>query len=328
MSAPRVRTCPSLPAGVVAAVLLLVEAAEAEDGVRPVNEAAELRLRASDVVAPGVVHLLHGGAGRGGAAIDVDGDDPGELRGYAQVSGTAGDQPEVELAVHPAHRRKGVGTALLQTAGDVVAGQVLRGWAHGNLPAAQALAASQGYEAVRGLLRMRLDDTSALPDLVVPDGVRIRGFEPGRDEQAWLAVNARAFSSHPEQGRWTAADLSARMVEPWFEPAGFLLAEDVATGQLLGFHWTKVEGDVGEVYVVGVDPAAQGRRLGSVLTLAGLHHLRDRGMRVVDLYVESDNAPALTVYRRLGFTAAAEDVMYARRTEDRPARMKPAAPMG
>ncbi len=54
------------------------------------------------------------------------------------------------------------------------------------------------------------------------------------------------------------------------------LAVDETTGKLLGFHWTKVHNtDLGEVYVVGVDPAAQGRGLGAALTLVGLHHLAE-----------------------------------------------------
>ena len=113
----------------------------------------------------------------------------------------------------------------------------------------------------------------------------------------------------------TADDLRQRMGESWFDPQGFLLAE--RTGELLGFHWTKVHAGgehdpIGEVYVVGVDTAAQGLGLGKVLTLAGLWHLRDRGLDQVMLYVESDNAAAIAVYERLGFRQWDLDVMYSR----------------
>ena len=74
---------------------------------------------------------------------------------------------------------------------------------------------------------------------------------------------------------------------------------------MLGFHWTKQhDARHGEVYVVGVAPAAQGRGLGRLLTLAGLHHLAGLGVDEVLLYVESDNAPAVAVYSRLGFEHA------------------------
>jgi mycothiol synthase len=101
------------------------------------------------------------------------------------------------------------------------------------------------------------------------------------------------------------------MAEPWFDPAGLLVATD--GDRLLGFHWTKQHSPgIGEVYVVGIDPAAQGRGLGKLLTLAGLHHLTDKGVSEILLYVESDNAPAIAVYKSLGFTHASSDthVMY------------------
>ncbi|MFC6345157.1 GNAT family N-acetyltransferase, partial [Nocardioides hankookensis] len=109
------------------------------------------------------------------------------------------------------------------------------------------------------------------------------------------------------------AELAERMAEPWFDPAGLLLA--VEGDRLLGFHWTKQHSpDLGEVYVVGIDPTAQGRGLGKLLTLAGLHHLAGLGVAEVLLYVESDNAPAIAVYSGLGFTHADADthVMYRR----------------
>jgi mycothiol synthase len=109
------------------------------------------------------------------------------------------------------------------------------------------------------------------------------------------------------------SDLAERMGEPWFDPAGLLVAID--GGRMLGFHWTKVHSPaLGEVYVVGVDPAAQGLGLGRALTRAGLSHLAGRGVSEVELYVESDNLPAIGLYRGLGFTHHQRDthVMYRR----------------
>jgi mycothiol synthase len=144
-----------------------------------------------------------------------------------------------------------------------------------------------------------------LPELVAPPGVTIRGYrDDDRDEV--LRVNAAAFAHHPEQGSMDADDLAARMAEDWFDPAGLLVADD--GDRLVAFHWTKQHSaELGEVYVVAVDPQAQGRGLGRVLTLAGLHHLEGLGVAEVLLYVEADNAPAVHVYGGLGFTHAAAD---------------------
>jgi mycothiol synthase len=141
----------------------------------------------------------------------------------------------------------------------------------------------------------------------VPDGVTIRSFEPA-DVDAIVRVNGRAFASHPEQGAMDRADFEQRASSDWFEPAGLFVA--VRDAEIVGFHWTKVEHGIGEVYVVGVDPSEQGSGLGTALTVRGLRHLHESGIRTVDLYVEGDNDPALAVYRRLGFTEHARDVLY------------------
>jgi mycothiol synthase len=174
------------------------------------------------------------------------------------------------------------------------------------------------------LLQMRRDLAGVDPDPrpELPDGVRVRPFRPGRDEEAWLRVNARAFATHPEQGSWTLDDVRLREAEPWFDAEGFLLAwrgDPDADGVLLGSHWTKVHaaGDAGdepagEVYVLGIDPDAQGMRLGRALTDLGLAHLRGKGLAQVLLYVEEDNAAAVRLYEGRGFARFAIDVSWRR----------------
>ena len=271
----------------------LLEAAESTDGVAPVGEAVRLRMRPG---ATGSRHLL--------AHLDD------ELAGYAHVDmlGDSGGHKVAEFAVHPKHRHQGVGEALV----TALPQESLRIWAHGGHPDAEQLAAKLGFRKVRELLRMRLRVDNELPEPTLPDGITIRPFVPGKDEAAVVYVNHRAFDWHPEQGSMSIEDVRAKEEEDWFDPAGFLLAFD-ADDRLAGFHWTKVHTpELGEVYVVGVDPDRQGGGLGKALTLAGLHHLREQQVKEVMLYVESDNAAAVRVYTKLGFTLWDADVQYGR----------------
>ncbi len=155
-----------------------------------------------------------------------------------------------------------------------------------------------------------------LPPVTASEGVRITTYSGPDDDAELLRVNNAAFAWHPEQSGWTDADIAERRSEPWFDPAGLFMAIDERSGKLLGFHWTKVHSeDLGEVYVVGVDPAAQGRGLGATLTLAGLHHLAERlsesEQATVMLYVEADNSAAVKTYQRLGFDVFSVDAAYA-----------------
>jgi mycothiol synthase len=211
----------------------------------------------------------------------------------------------VEIVVDPDHRRRGHGSSLLTR---LLAAGESQFWAHGDLPAAQALAVAKHLQRARTLLVLQLEMDAQPEPEQVPDGVTIRAFETD-DVDAIVRVNGRAFASHPEQGAMDRADFERRASSEWFDPAGLFVAE--RDGDIVGFHWTKVEEDVGEVYVVGVDPSEQGSGLGTALTARGLRHLHESGLRTVDLYVEGDNDPALAVYRRLGFTEHARDVLYA-----------------
>ncbi|TDB72122.1 mycothiol synthase [Micromonospora sp. KC721] len=285
----------------VADILGLARSAGEADGADPFDEHTLLRLRDPQAAA---VHLT-------ARAPD------GTLTGYAHLDTTdpaAG--VGVELVVHPAYRRRGTGRAL---AGEVLAAATgpLRAWAHGDHPSAAALAVDLGFRRARVLWQLRRPLTADLPEVRLPDGVALHAFRPGEDDDAWLALNAAAFADHPEQGRWTEADLRVRLAEPWFDPAGFLLAVAESTGRLLGFHWTKVHerpgsARMGEVYVLGVDPSAHGGGLGRALTAAGLRHLRDeRGLDRVMLYVDESNTGAVALYERTGFARWCGHVNYA-----------------
>ncbi|MDF3149329.1 mycothiol synthase, partial [Streptomyces sp. T21Q-yed] len=190
-------------------------------------------------------------------------------------------------------------------------GKRLRVWAHGGHAAARHLSQVLGLTLFRELRQMRrsLADLK-LPDPMLPEGVTVRTFVPGQDDAAWLAVNAAAFAHHPEQGSLTQRDLDDRKAEPWFDPAGFFLAE--RAGELIGFHWTKVHAQerLGEVYVLGVRPGAQGGGLGKALATIGLRHLAAQGLPTAMLYVDADNKAAVSVYERLGFVTYETDLMY------------------
>ncbi|MCV7197943.1 mycothiol synthase [Mycobacterium angelicum] len=275
------------------AVREIVAAAVESDEVAPVGEQVlrELGVERTD-------HLL---------ATDAD----GAIVGYLNLSPGG---VMAELVVHPRARRRGVGAAMASAALAKTNGHN-QFWAHGTLAPAQATAEALGLKPVRELVQMRRP-LNGIAEPQIPDGVLVRTYAGTDDDAELLRVNNAAFVHHPEQGGWTAAELAERRAEPWFDPAGLFLAFEDQADKLLGFHWTKVHSEgLGEVYVLGVDPSAQGRGLGQMLTAIGLASLARRLAAAAEptvlLYVESDNAAAIGTYRRLGFTTYSVDTAYA-----------------
>ncbi|UKA48775.1 mycothiol synthase [Arthrobacter sp. FW305-123] len=307
----------ALDAELLRDVKALAAAAGESDGNPPFSEQTLVMLRGVDAGDHSLLSFIL-------YAPDEDSDPATaeDLAGVAVVVGSEDGSGVLELAVHPAYRNQGVAGRLLDALQGKRGLNGLSAWSHGNHEAAAELATRFGYGPVRELWKMRLmSSTAELPDAGLPDGVSLRAFVPGQDEQAWLSANRAAFSHHPEQGSMTLADLEARKAEDWFDPKGFLLAVG-AEGELLGFHWTKVHPQqgphpaIGEVYVVGVTPEAQGLGLGKALTVAGIKHLQGQGLHAVMLYVDADNEAAVALYQKLGFVRWDTDVMYGSLTKN------------
>lgn len=310
MTAIDLRVDTRLQESEVAEVLRLVDAAAQADGATPLSEHV-------------LLHLRHGGDEHDvhvRALIDES------LVGYAHLDTTdIVEGSSAELVVDPDRRRSGIGHELVQQLIDLSPDHRLRLWAHGGRADAAHLARSLGFHQARVLWQMRRSLLASLPAPAWPDGIRLRAFEPGADDEAWVAVNAAAFAELPDQGGWTVEDLHRRAGESWFDPEGFLIAESTLAGDegaIAGFHWTKVHGrhpggshdhePIGEVYVLGVAPRWRGTGLGRALVLAGLAHLRRAGLAQAMLYVDASNTAAIGLYESLGFTRWDFDTLYRR----------------
>lgn len=285
-------------------VLELIANASDVDGIPPVAEHV-------------LLHLRHGGDKADSHFIALQED---QVAGYAHLDLT--DQvegPSAELVIAPKFRKKGIASELLKALTEIPR---LRLWSHGDLPGAKNLALANGFTRVRTVIQMRRSLTDAIPE--IDPKITIRSFLPGIDNQAWLELNNRSFTNHPEQSNWSERDLEIRTKESWFDPTGFLIAE--IDKKLAGFCWTKVHGGhthkhsneeaehdhdpIGEIYIMGVDPIQQGKGIGRAVTLAGLKYLRYQGIFSAMLYVDEKNIPAIKLYQSLGFKECGRDVLY------------------
>ena len=155
---------------------------------------------------------------------------------------------------------------------------------------------------MRTILKLHRSLVADFPERIT--SAEISTFRPA-DSDEWLALNNKIFVAHPDQGDWVMQDLTNRMKESWFDADGFFLARE--SGEIIGFCWTKIhqdrvnEGDIGEIYVLGVDPGAHSSGLGKALTLTALRYFQSKEIKESMLYVDADNHAALILYKKLGF---------------------------
>jgi mycothiol synthase len=226
----------------------------------------------------------------------------------------AAEPPTVDAVV-------AVAAELAERRGDLVVRLLVDDPAGHDHPLPHAVAERLGLAPTRTLFQMRRPLPVA-PDDPGREGappLRLRPFSPARDAEAWVRQNNRAFAHHPSQGAQTLDTLRATLAEAWIDLDGFLVLDDAdRPGELAGSCWTRVhpaddlDPALGEIFVIGVDPAHHGERLGLALVLAGLDHLAWSGTTVGMLYVEADNEPALRLYRRLGFDVHLHHRIYTR----------------
>jgi len=237
------------------------------------------------------------------------------LVGCAFITPATDGATALHVAVDPLHRGGPVKTSLIRIALEDDHGHdTVRLWLMAATDGDDADAARLGFTPERDLLQMRVP--LPLPAEVVAGArpVVTRPFEPGRDDEAWLDINNRAFAGHPEQGGWTLEDLHERTKADWFDPEAFLMVDSEDGTGLLGSCWNKVHHEstpvMGEIYVISVDPARHGAGWGRALTVAGLQWIAAQGITVGMLYTTASNTPAVALYTSLGFTVDHVDRSY------------------
>jgi mycothiol synthase len=270
------------------------------DGLNPFSEHTILHMQYGNES-----HVQHFSCSAGDQLVGYAHVDFGDVVFGDVVFGDMGFVINIEVAVLPDYRRHGVGKKLIEKILQTHSTRPIRLWAHGLNTGAASLAVSCGFKQVRTLWQMRRSLITQIPQARLPDGLNIRNFDAENDLDSLLACNQVAFANHPEQGQWTKSNLQQRMSESWFDPNGLKVATH--NDEIVAYAWMKVDeanagSKLGEIYVVGVNPAWQKHGLGRFLTLEGLRYLRSLNLNTALLYVDAENEKAISLYQSLGFS--------------------------
>jgi mycothiol synthase len=227
----------------------------------------------------------------------------GAVVAYADVTDVDGSAVAAAwVQLHPAHRARGIGSALLawtEARAALTPARVLHRSVDGGDTAGHDLLRASGYVQVRTRLHLTAD-LADRHDAPSPAGVTIRSVRP-QEEAAYHEVVRASFAEHfaltvPPFATWWAE----WRADPMFDPDLFLLAEDADAG-IVGIACDLVDGAVGWVGDLGVLPGWRGRGIGRALLGASFEAFRARGLRTARLNVDAENETgAADLYRSAG----------------------------
>lgn len=231
--------------------------------------------------------------GRSGEQVeDVLAWDGDALIGFAGLYGPWPGSSSIEIAgmVGPGHRRRGVGTALLDAILEVSAGL---GVAEPLVIVPRGSVGGRALVHARGA-RLEHSEHALVLDAAPVDGpgdplITMRTAQSA-DVAALLRVLSSGFGFAP-------SDLADRLVES--DRRTLVIERD---GKIVGTIAVSLVGEDGGVFGFAVDPAWRGRGIGRDALRRACRDLFADGASQVGLEVAVENDRALHLYTSLGFT--------------------------
>lgn len=302
------------------AVAAMIAACQAADGDEPTMDADELLGDWAGLDLGEEVILLLDPAGAVAACADIFN------RRFVQGS--------IYGYVHPDHRGRGLGAALVRWGEDWLRARMDRAPAGTRVVAqhfirtsnasALRLLADQGYRHVGTTFVMEVVLADPPPPPDPPPGIVLRAFVPGQDERATFDAVEASFLDMWER---TPGEYDRWLVQTELErhsPDLWTLAVDAASGAVIGTSLGRQVGESGWIGGVGVQRPWRGRGLGLALLRHTFAAFARRGVRKIGLSVDADSATgAPRLYARAGMRVTEEYLLY--RKELRPGRLLLAA---
>ncbi len=264
---------------------------------------------------------------------EVDGQPAGYCRCWWLVNGE-GQWIGFSLAfVHPAWRRKGIGTAffqfcegrLRQTSAQLIADGLLDASAprffevdevNETETAREALLTKFGYVPVRYGFGMVRPDLENIPDLPLPDGLEVRPVLPEHYRLIHDASN-EAFQDHWGYISEPEEEYQKMLEDSNFDPSLWRVAwaGDQVAGMVCSFinKSENVEYNRKRGYTENISVRRPWRKQGlaSALIALSLKAIKERGMTEAALGVDSQNlSGALRLYEKMGYRKVKQAALY------------------
>jgi mycothiol synthase len=246
----------------------------------------------------------------------------GRIGGYADLIDYAEEHLRfpIDLRVPPGEHAHEIGAALVEemearAAERAVAGATTRLIVLSAYDLGLRIAEEQGYERYRYSFQMRIDFDGELETPEWPEGVSVRTFVRGADDEAVYEAQNDAFSDHFEHAAWPYEAWRQWAFVESFDPSMWFLAAD--GDEIAGVCLCRVESgegsELGWVNVLGVRPPWRRRGIGRALLLHAFAEFRARGKIGARLSVDGLNPTgAVALYEGVGMHVARRYDLYSK----------------
>ncbi len=241
----------------------------------------------------------------------------GSMVGYIDVAPELGiGRVILNCWVHPEHRRRGLATKLLGYATHRAKESGAKA-AHVSIPqdntVARSVLSRLGFRLVRRFLELRLNIPEIRWQDIDQTALRYRHLQRGGEDRL-TEIQNRSFAGTWGYNPNTVEEIIYRTNLSNCSPEDIILACD--GDKPIGYCWTRTTYEAaagegkGQIFMLGVDPDYRGRGVGKAVLLAGLSYLKNKGLRVAELTVDSENKAACALYRSVGFKTWMRSLWY------------------
>ena len=229
----------------------------------------------------------------------------------------------IDCLIHPEHRRRGLAKELL-TYALRRARELKAKVAHVNIKqdnvVAKRVLSRLSFQVVRQFLELRLSLAEVHLPEVTHHNYTSRHLQPGEEDKL-AQIQNRCFADTWGYNPNTPEEIAYSLNLSHCSPEDVILVYE--RDKLIGYCWTMINRETeaangekkGRIFMLGVDPDYRGKGIGKMALQAGLAYFKNKGVRVIELTVDSENKAALALYRSAGFKTWTSSLYYEKTIE-------------
>lgn len=236
-----------------------------------------------------------------------------ELVGFADITNEIKiGRIITEEFIRPEYRRQGIGSRMMTKVRDraeELGAQCVQVYVDADTAGSRGFLKYVGFNPVREYLELEWNADESEKEKKHPEELAMSSFSEG-DEQTLADIQNKVF-----YGSWGFCPNSADDINYYLAMTNCCMSDVLRFHkheETVGYLWPRLISDRNQagIHMMGLLPKFRGNRLGTPLLENGLSHLTAKGYKQIDLTVDAQNLPAISLYRTLKFKQKSKKLWY------------------